>query len=312
MHPSGGRAPRPAAARGGPRPPPAGGPGHFSRGWCALTGQIGRQNARREAGKVEVSGPGPPLTGGGWGCAREPPGGSNRAGRELPRRREGVTAPEGGSYRAGGRELPRRAGGSSASRLPAAAPGSGAGPSCGSRRLRGDEPAGAAPAPTWAAGDEVTGEAGLPARPRRLSGRASAHRPDRAVRGRPAPGPGLARRRPGTAKPGQTRRRCRANNAATCTNGGRGAVPAVPGRDHPAWPPALGSRPDRSARPRAPPARPPGAGSLFPGAKQVRNTMSGRSRSVVCGVTVGKRERNPLMGNMKRSRRTPKWPAGFS
>jgi hypothetical protein len=44
------------------------------------------------------------------------------------------------------------------------------------------------------------------------------------------------------------------------------------------------------------------------GVKQGRNTVSGRCWSVVHGVTAGKRGRNPAMGNMKRSRRTPKWP----
>src|ERR1017187_1518378 len=45
--------------------------------------------------------------------------------------------------------------------------------------------------------------------------------------------------------------------------------------------------------------------------KQGRNVNGRGSCSVVHGVTVGKRVRNPPMGNMKRSRRTPKWPAGY-
>ena len=63
------------------------------------------------------------------------------------------------------------------------------------------------------------------------------------------------------------------------------------------------------------PNGPPGRAGPYSAAailKRARNTMSGRSGSVVYGVTVGKRQRNPLMGNMKRSRRTLKWPAGFS
>jgi hypothetical protein len=86
----------------------------------------------------------------------------------------------------------------------------------------------------------------------------------------------------------------------------------------PGWPPAGGhpgtnhalTSPARQSR-MAPPGR-PGPYSAAAILKQVRNTMSGRSGSVVYGVTVGKRQRNPLMGNMKRSRRTLKWPAGFS
>jgi hypothetical protein len=115
----------------------------------------------------------------------------------------------------------------------------------------------------------------------------------------------------------------------------RAKPPEIPGPAGRAAPRSALTRPKPACRgsscPR--PARTPGQTTLFcprlpcltyprPGRaaghwlatrlKQTRNTMSGRSRSVVYGVTVGKRERNPLMGNMKRSRRTLKWPAGFS
>ena len=103
-----------------------------------------------------------------------------------------------------------------------------------------------------------------------------------------------------------------AANWVTCNNASRaasgiGAAPACPGPDTFAAPPLAGA-----ARRLAAPTGQAGANSPAASVKQGRNTMSGRSWSVVHRVTVGKRERNPLMGNMKRSRWTPKWSAGFS
>lgn len=120
---------------------------------------------------------------------------------------------------------------------------------------------------------------------------------------RASPTPAQTRRSP------QTHRPCRPVTCANATQAGQPSVRLPRGR----W--ASGTNQAATPGPPSPDMAPHRAGRQAPTRgvlKQVRNTMSGRSGSVVYGVTVGKRERNPLMGNMKRSRRTLKWPAGFS
>ena len=128
----------------------------------------------------------------------------------------------------------------------------------------------------------------------------------------PAPRPGPHASPPVSAHTRRKSRPGRPCGPATCTNATQASMPRV--QPLPRRPPA-GTNQAVLPRPAPPPGARPGRVSrprLAARRKQIRNTMSGRSSSVVYGVTVGKRERNPLMGNMKRSRRTLKWPAGFS
>ena len=170
--------------------------------------------------------------------------------------------------------------------------------------------------PVATGGMNVTGErwCGPALRPRRGTGAAGSPEGQRMT----AAGPPSAARSPVcrfTVRAGPEPDR-RPAISVTCGNARRVARAAGPAPDPPrpgrahggpagavrtAPPGALRRQTDR-----------PGPSSLTTGVKQGRNTMSGRSWSVVHGVTVGKRERNPLMGNMKRSRRTLKWSAGFS
>jgi hypothetical protein len=178
--------------------------------------------------------------------------------------------------------------------------------------LRGHEHSEAGSAWTWPDMNEVAGEAGYRTRPTaRWRGR-TRNVASGGPQCRPVPRPVLTRDSAASAQTRLTSRPRQPRGPATCANAAQASMPRVwllPGRRPPgtnqavlplAAPPCV-ARPGQVSRPR-----------LAAPLKQIRNTMSGISRSVVYGVTVGKRERNPLMGNMKRSRRTLKWPAGFS
>jgi hypothetical protein len=177
--------------------------------------------------------------------------------------------------------------------------------------FRGHEQPGPAPARTWPAAVKCPARLDIAAPPPPRDGMIPRRTRRLAIPWRTALRSGLTRARPCLGKPASSPALLSAR-PRDLHQRGLGRQPAGPGGRQPA-----ATRDKSRSHVPGPPAPDGPAGRAGPHSamvilKQVRNTMSERSSSVVYGVTVGKRERNPLMGNMKRSRRTLKWPAGFS